>query len=391
MGFHIPGDRKTTWGDDNVTDFRKHLNLSEFAKNILKEDERIFSNGAKENRTGFLNTVFTNFYEASQASISRRCSEEREKLEAMFSSPEFKSMDKRSIEAYTAKMLEMHKNKLIAKAKGYEKGRCDNYKLRVNAENTKILRNSEESTYYPDSDISTYLKAIFEEYAEKPMYEREQIYFKKTIDAINSAIAQKKRIKMAILEKINPNNKRKYTRRFYFWPYKIVQDKYRMFNYVVGYAEEVREEKSDDPDNPMKLTKTERKVTSYRISRIVSPCVTSQSGFLSKAEQEAIDTMMMENDVQFLTGKIEDIKVRFTDKGLESFNRQIYMRPHDYVEVPGEENTFIFKCSHVQALFYFLKFGRDVEILEPRRLRESFVLRYRSAYKVYCEDETPNA
>ena len=107
------------------------------------------------------------------------------------------------------------------------------------------------------------------------------------------------------------------------------------------------------------------------------------SGFISISDKEAIEKMISEKEVQFLTGDLMDFKIRFTEKGLEAFSRQLYMRPRIYESVPGEPNTFIFHCTEIQVINYFIKLGRDVEVLEPETTRQKFVDRYRDALMVY--------
>ena len=58
-------------------------------------------------------------------------------------------------------------------------------------------------------------------------------------------------------------------------------------------------------------------------------------------------------------------------------------------KVEGEENTYLFRCTEVQAINYFFKLARDVEILAPERTRDKFIQRYRDAYLQYVDqDET---
>lgn len=367
MGFYIP---------EFETEWKLHLNLSDSAWLIIDEDVRNFGNGAKYNLAGFLNRVFVNFYQEAEATVSQRFLNKNEELVAMFSSSEFKSMDKKTTEAYITKILDVYEKSLVAKAGSYEKGY--GRKFRINKENVEILRESSENIYYNNS-IGAYLKAIFEEYAMKPMFEREQIYFKSVMDILQSAISQKKSVKMSILKRINPDSNEYYTRKFYLAPYKIIQDKTRMFNYVIGYSEELKE--AGNEIQP-------KIAVCYRISRIDHLLImSSKSGFISKADQEAIDMMVAEKSPQFLTGEIIELKVRFTDKGIENFNRQLYMRPTNFDNVSGEKNTYIFRCTEFQAINYFFKFARDVEILAPAATRDKFIQRYREAYMQYVNKE----
>jgi hypothetical protein len=360
----------------NINDPKQHLNLSDSARLVIDEDIRNFGNGAKYNYSGFLNRVFLNFYQDAEATISQRFLNKNEELVHLFSSKEFKTMDKATTELYITKILDVYENELIEKSHRYEKGKGGKFQL--NKESIEILNESAESIYY--NSLGAYLKAVFEEYAMRSMCEREQIYFKNVVDVVENAILQKKKLKMSILKKINPKSREVYTRRFYLSPYKIIQDKTRTFNYVIGYSEEVKEDGTLWP----------KRVVCYRISRISHLLImSSMSGFISKEEKRQIDDMLIEKEPQFLAGDVIDLKVRFTEKGLESFNRQIYMRPQKYVKDETEENVYTFRCTEVQAVNYFFKLARDVEILEPERTREKFIARYRDAYNQYLREDTP--
>ena len=69
-----------------------------------------------------------------------------------------------------------------------------------------------------------------------------------------------------------------------------------MFNYVIGYSEELKGEGNET---------CPRRAVCYRISRIDHLLImSSKSGFISKADQEAINKMVTDKDPQFLAGEI---------------------------------------------------------------------------------------
>ena len=370
MGFHISGETEFS---GFITDMKQNLNLSIPAWLVIDEDIMSFGNGNKYNLAGFINRVFSNFYQESEAAIEQRYLEKSRELKKMFSSKEFKGMDKAATELYPSKILETYKAELIKKARSYEKG--EGRKFRINNENVSILRESIENKCH-DNSIANYMKAIFEEYARKPMFEREQIYFKDIMEVLQRAIAQKRRVKIKILQKINPKTNAVYARVFHLMPYKIVHDKTGMFNYVIGYSEELKENGGTWP----------RRAACYRISRLSEARILAD-GHITKDECKTLDKMLAEKEPQFLAGEIIEIKARFTDKGIESFNRQLYMRPRDFKKVEEEKNTYIFRCTEVQAINYFFKIARDVEIISPARTREKFIQRYKDAYESYVKPQ----
>lgn len=354
MGFYCNGDQK------------QHINLSHNTWMVIRDDMSDFSFGKRTiTLSGFLNQIFTNFNQSSFASISLRKDEEKERLESLFG-------NKKNIKELVKIYLNDYEEKLCEKMNSFPKGRAE--KFRINDYNMCLLEESLQDEYYEGS-IGLYLKAIYEDYASKPNYEREQIYFKEVIDKINNAILTKKKIRISLLKKTNSTTNENYSRTFYLTPYKIIQDKSNNFNYVVGYTTEI------DKDN----TPKEKIISSFRISRIDTiRIMESMKGFISKDDKEKIEEKIQKNTVQFLAGEILDIKVKFTNKGLELFHNQLYMRPNDYEKI--DDNTYVFHCTSIQAMNYFFKIGKHVEIISPIEVRDNFIRRYKEALNKYIKE-----
>lgn len=373
MGFHITGDIKD--GGliyDKTNELRQRINLSIQSWNIIDEDIRNFySDETKESFSGFLNTIFSNFYQEADATISQRYINRSEELNRLFSSDEFKLISTKTTELYISKMLDVFERQLIEKVLSYPKG--EGRKFRINKKTLNILRDSSEFIYYDDS-IGNYLRAIFEEYCSLPNYVREQVFFKDTIETIDLSISQSKKLKITILPKITVNQDHIYIRQFYVTPYKLVQDRTNSFNYLIGYAEEIL------PNGKISM----KQITSFRVSRINRVSVmASMNAFLPKPKYKEIEKLIIQKDPQYMVGDIIDIKIKFSQKGLESFKRQIYMRPKYFDKL--DSNTYLFKCSEVHAMNYFFKFGREVQIIEPIELRNKFIKRYEDALNKYKE------
>ena len=82
-----------------------------------------------------------------------------------------------------------------------------------------------------------------------------------------------------------------------------------------------------------------------------------------------------------MAGELSEIEVIFTAKGLELFERQLYLRPTVYTKIG--QNRYLFHCTEMQAIHYFFKFGRDAQIVTPKHLRERFISYYREALAAY--------
>ncbi|MBE5738724.1 MAG: WYL domain-containing protein [Clostridiales bacterium] len=364
MGFFFNGED---------LDKKQHINLSESAWCVIEQDIKNFYLDEKaESKSGFLNTVIANFYELAEASISLRCKNKEEELRRLLSGDNKGSDMDESLSRVVSSICKAYMDELINKTYSYPKGHGE--KFRINQGNVNLLRDDVHEEKYYDDNVGQYLKALYEEYCLLQTFERERVFFKKNFDEINKAISEQKKLKITIKQKHNPIANTTYNRKFYVTPYKIVQDTTKSYNYLVGLAEEIL------PDN----TLTEKKISSFRISRIDKVMVcTTMSGRLSQEKKDCIEKELREKTPQFMAGDLIDVKIRFTKKGYENYNRLLYLRPNNYTKVDGEDLTYVFHCTEMQCMSYFLKFVRDAEILEPLYLRNKFKDRYKNALEVY--------
>lgn len=368
MGFYINGDDEWYLVDG----LKQHINLSEFALNIIEDDiSNFYLDQRKPSFSGFLNTIFANFYPEANSAISQRYTNKNDELQQLFTSKEFKSFDSDITNLYIDKMLVVYQKELEEKANSYKKG--VGKKFRINKANLSVLRNSTESIHYNDS-IGNYLKAIYEEYALLPSYKREEIFFKDKFHIIENAILNKRKLKFNIMRKIDPKKGDFYIRKFYLSPFEIIQDKNNTYNYIVGYSEEIKSDGTTGDKIP----------ASFRISRIDHIAImNSMNASITKADLKSLETEIAQKGVQYLAGEIVDVIIKFNDKGFEAFERTLYMRPK--IEKKLKDNTFLFKTTKVQAINYFFKMGRDIEVIEPEDLRSQFIRRYQSALDVYIK------
>ena len=358
------------WFDDISTEWKQHINLSESAWIVIHEDiKNFYSSEEEESFSGFLNRVFRNYYQLAKATVSLRLEEKEEELVKLYSSNDFKKIDSETIATIIDKQLETYKNELLDLAKSYQSGHGE--KFRINKENLDLLRESLEDEYY-DGSVGKYLKAIFEEYATKPTYIREQIFFEEIVEKIRYAISNQKKLKITLNDKVTVKEDKKYNRKFYVSSYKIEQDSTKTFNYLIGYSIEI--EKEDAIEAPC----------CFRISRIKKINVQSSMGAkISKEKAKELDDLLIERTVMFMSSDPIDIQIRFTDKGLEAFRRQLYMRPRIYTVDKNDKHLYTFRCTEIQAINYFFKFGWDATVISPIQLHEKMKLRYSRSLKTY--------
>lgn len=357
------------FNEDDI-EHKCYVNLSEECQLVISEDRNTFStNESPIPEAGFLNTIISNYYKESLATISERVNEKIDELESLYSSKDFKSYDRKTIGAFIDKYVKKYELELIDKSTSYPSG--DGIRFRLNNENFDTLVDSEEGGYY-NGYASRYLKALFEEYSRLPRFKREQIYFHDNFNTITEAISLEKKVKITLVAKTNVKGNKQYSRKFFITPYKIVQDKTNMYNYILCLAEEIN---SDG-------TLSNKNISSFRLSFInKAEIYLSKGSHISKEKGQEIEAELKKRTIQFMAGDTSLIKVRFTNKGLDNYQRQLYMRPCVYKK--EDSNTYIFECTEQQASNYFFKFGWDAEIIEPESLRNNFIKRYESALRTY--------
>jgi len=347
--------------DRTIDSEKQHLNLSEEAWLVIDDDIRNFyTYDDKANFSGFMNTVFEGFYEQADATFSSRCEEYRAELEDILSGvPDA---------AEVTELLAQDKlKKLKTAALSYSKG--EGRKFRLNADSQAILADHPDSEHYDSR--GDYIKAVFEQYITLPGYKREQIFFKRKLDAIEAAAATGKQIRITLLP-LNYSASDAHVLKYAVKPYAVRHDKTNTFNYLIGLSRYL-----DEHNAPV----TKEKISCFRLSRI-SDVKPFGSAFISKEKRGEIEQEIKQKGVQYLSGELSEIMVEFTQKGLDDFNRQSYMRPQHY-EKRGRLK-YVFYCTEFQAASYFSKLGGEAVIVSPEHLKEELREKFKAAYEAYA-------
>ena len=326
-----------------------HLNLSEYAWGIIREDMHSFEQNP--HLATFLNRVFLQYRSMASASISQACSEWKEAFQVGLTDEQME------------RLLACHKKRLLEVVEGYPSG--PGVKFRLNNRNYEALfvDNCPEAAYY--SRAGKYVKAVLEEYARQTALRREEIYFWQEISAIREHLKNHTRLL------IYSWNGRTYEVK----PYGVLSDNRSMYHYLVGLSKS------------QSYPGAEFKVTSYRISRIlkIKDGPYRLTGRLTRGEQALVEKRLKAVGVQFLVGDPEHIAVRLTRTGLRMFHAQNHLRP---IPIKVEGDVYHFDCAPKQIESYFFKFGGEAEILEPELLRSQFRERYLMAARCYSAKDT---
>ena len=369
MHYYIDNDRPT-------------IRFSEQAWLIIKEDRENFSRG--EPLSTFLNTIFSNFHKEAKCSLSilyQKLFTDFNTLKSnLLMDPKFKKLDQTSMNTFISTYLDDYTDELMKNIVNIESINEHSEKIRLdqNNQNTLDKLQTEDCFYEEDKFVKQYLKAIFEEYARLPAYRREQVYLKNTFQIIKDAIDEGRQLKIWLTPKFSATTQKHYQRIFHISPYDILQDPANIYNYLVGYTQELK-------DGAL----LEGRPSSFRLSKIEDVTTLLGKSALTKTKQASIEKAIRENGIQFLAGDAIEVIVRFNQKGLANLKQQTYMRPLDreIIDECETHTTYSFVCTEVQAMNYFFKFGKHAYIVEPDWLREKFKKRYLESYKSYLENE----
>lgn len=324
-------------------DHKQRINLSSLARSVVDMDKSMFEPDGS--LSGFLNRIITAFRDKAEASIDAMTEERRRQLSAGGYPP-----------AITKRLVEEYRRQLQTKQEAYPQG--DSLMFRLNNHNFDILYEQRaESTAY--AAPSKYLKALLEEYARLSPSERERVYYSTTIEEVFQPAID---AGLWVDAQING-------RRYWIKPHSVMADPFNSHLYLVGMARRV-----DKPSD-------KEVIVSFRISRVAAAKLRRQpGGRLTAEEKRQIEKRLQQVGVQYLIGAQDNIAVRLTPAGRQSFLQRSYMRP---LPRQVEGDVYHFSCSPIQIRNYFLSFGKDAEVLEPAFLRQEFADAYRDAVAIY--------
>ncbi len=330
--------------------------LSDRAKLTMAEDMDVF--GTPRAAT-FVNTVFDNFKAEAKSSISLYLQQRDIELDRLFTGAKLDAISKKIA---IDQILSVEKKEIQSKIAKYSKTKGESKLYHINDNNVKyLLEDCDEEQYY--SRPSLYIRSIIEEYCSLPFIKRERIYRKDIYEKIERACVEK------IILKIKANYYGK-DQLFYVYPYKIVPDPFHTQAYLVCYSRKAEDEEKD------------KIVASFSMARISSPTMLTKTFHLKKQEISNIDSLIAIYSPAYLIGKPEQISVRLTKKGKQSYQSRLYSRP-EKIESLSNEDIYVFDCTPQQIFNYFFSFAADAEIISPEYLRNRFKNVHEKALRKY--------
>ena len=199
-----------------------------------------------------------------------------------------------------------------------------------------------------------YWRNIFFTYINNLRYKREEILFENKFKDIREAIKIEKKIKIKYHKYIRLVN-----------PYFIKVSDSENRSYLFCYCE-----KNNDYRN-------------YRISEIEEIWLTNEKNEIR--DKKYIDNVRKNFD-PFLSYK-NRVKVKFTEKGIELYEKVLANRPRLIEEKDG---IYTFECDNKLAMIYFAQFYSKVKILEPEELKTILKKELKKTIEIYEGKEKEN-
>lgn len=199
-----------------------------------------------------------------------------------------------------------------------------------------------------------YWRNIFFTYINNLRYKREEILFENKFKDIREGIKAEKKIKIKYHKYIRLVN-----------PYFIKVSDSENRSYLFCYCE-----KNNDYRN-------------YRISEIEEIWLTNEKNEIR--DKKYIDDVRKNFD-PFLSYK-NRVKVKFTEKGIELYEKVLANRPRLIEEKDG---IYTFECDNKLAIIYFAQFYSEVKILEPEELKTILKKELKKTIEIYEDKEKEN-
>lgn len=332
------------------------ISLSDRARLTMAEDMDVFRT---PKAATFVNTVFANYKSEAKSSISLYLQQREIELDRLFTGAKLDTVSKKIA---IDQILSVEKKEIRDKISDYSSSKGESKLYHINDNNVEyLLEDCEEEQYY--SRPGLYIRSIIEEYCSLPFIKRERIFRKDIYETIERACSEKRILKI----KANYYGKEQL---FYVYPYKIVPDPFHTQSYLVCYSRKAEDEEKD------------KIVASFSMARISSPTILTKTFHLNKQEVSNIETQMANYSPAYLIGKPEQIKVKLTKKGKQSYQSRLYSRP-EKIESLSSDDVYVFDCTQQQIFNYFFSFGADAEIISPEYLRNRFINTHEKSLKQY--------
>lgn len=217
------------------------------------------------------------------------------------------------------------------------------------------LKENEESFRYIETNLlqgrslSSYYRHLFHQYLALTSAERERILFLPVLERVEEAIRAKKALLLP-----SPLGGTA------FYPYVVATTREERMNYVLGMDEE-------------------RQCYSYHLFKLKGILSTQDSYRFTEAEKKKL-SVFASSSIEYARDEYVECTVRLTKRGEKMYRGIFHNRP---IPQKKEGDTYTFLSPYDQLFTYFIRFGKEAEVLSPETMRTDFRRFYHAAHKVY--------
>lgn len=238
-------------------------------------------------------------------------------------------------------------------------------KIRLNAEPHKYLYAGDSWKHIDNiTRQSEFIRLLVENYAHSTFYQREQIYFRSELQDITNYIKNNQVIRITTAQK----------QTYIVKPYRISNIYESSYNYLIGLSKENK----NSPYRP----------ASFRLSRIYD--INEEHDTFEEFNPDEIkhlDEEIRIKGVEFVLGDIETFEVKLSPYGKHLYDTIFHLRPMHEKQQPKVDSegniSLIFKCTRVQLINYFFRFGADAVVAYPPEVQEEIKEKYEAALIAY--------
>ena len=316
------------------SDEKIRYNVTYNAYSVICDDMLTFG---EKKFSSFIQRIFMNFKDDSEASISLALLKERAECDRVLSPLSLTVFPQSNRDVVAKAFINSTRDRLVAKYCALSRDVPMSLRPRNDVYGYLCSEECGEDKYYKNA--GAYIQAVAENYASLPFRDRELIYCKPTYEKVIFSLSTPHR---AVRIKSTKNIL------YDFLPLGIRKDSLGMSNYLIGYIR----------------TGTEKRAVSFKLSRIKEYNLTNNlyPSKERKNDLKSIEEELSKEDLPFLIGDNEQITVEFTDEGMLNYKKWQYNRPDS---VKAEGNVIVFDCSRYQAMAYLARFGNTAKVISP--------------------------
>ena len=345
---------------DDYRKYRQRFTLSLLAWHTIENDADIFISRRIPSKAGMINLILEMYMDESNAAVNKTMTRKSQEIYSELAH----IPDGETKTAIIETLLHDYKEALKKQVSSYpgEQSKVSS----LTKENFDIAQGWRDEVGCYKGSVAKFFAAVIEEYVRKPYYKREEIILRDLLNELQSCIDNSTYIKITLR-----NGKQHYVR-----PFSISHDSDYNYHYLVGLSKRAGIEEKEY-------------IASFRISKIDKvKRLKEPSGRVKEPERKEIEQRIRDSGVQFLLAENSTIVVKLTDLGKKSYESQFHLRPsYTKREKVKDRWIYTFNCTQEQIMYYFFKFGPDVEVLEPLSLRTRFQSKYKSAYNLYVDEQ----